>query len=277
MKQLITISFIFFSITSVFSQPTIEIYFTNHPYLSKGSVIESIEETYELQIKEVPPRPFKITTLFNKSGNIISEIKYGSTGGKQSETKWEYNQNQKLIKKTQRFFVNMIGWKVDETTLNYNDTTGYISEIRFIKNGTLEYASKVFCDKVGLPSEVRVIDNKGSFSMIERISYSPNANIIRVMLLKPSGQFSSLHLYPIDYTKPYQSGQIERQYYPNGEVMLESLEYQTKIDQGYYYEYNYDEQGNWIEKSTYQVALGKNSKMKDKKLEHKILRTIKYY
>ncbi|RPH31158.1 MAG: hypothetical protein EHM93_14730 [Bacteroidales bacterium] len=277
MKQLITLTFFFASTICAYSQPTIGIYFTHHPYNSKGSAIESIEETYELQIKEVPPRPFKIKMLFDKNGNLLSEAKFNSLEAKQSETKCEYNQNQKLTKKTQRFFVNMIGWKVDETTIIYNDTTGYISEIRFIKNGTLEYISKVFCDKVGLPIEVRVLDNKGAFSMIERISYSPNANIIRVMLLKPSGQYSSLHLYPIDYTKPFQSGPIERQYYPSGEVMLESLDYQTKTDQGYFYEYQYDGQGNWIEKETYQVALGKNNKIKDKKLEHKIIRAIKYY
>lgn len=277
MKQLISIFFIYFSITSAFSQPTIEIYLTNHPYLSKGSIIESIEETYELQIKEVPPKPFKIKLHFDRSGNLQSETKFNSLDAKLSETIWAYNQNQRLTKKTQRYFVNMIGWKIDETTISYNDTTGFISEIRFVKNGALEYISKVFCDKVGLPTEVRVLDSKGSFSMIERISYSPSANIIRVMQLKPSGQFSSLNLYPIDYKKPYQSGQIERRYYPNGEIMLESLDYQTKTDQGYFYEYLYDGQGNWIEKDTYQVTLGNNKKIKDKRLEHKIFRTIKYF
>lgn len=277
MKQLITIIIFLLSTLCAFSQPTLDIYFTNHPYLSKGSTIESIDETYELQIKEIPPKPIKITTLYDKNGNTLSEVKYGTAGGKQCETKWVYNQNNKLIKKTQKYFVNMLGWKVDETTLAYNDTTGFISEIRYVKNGAIQYISKVFCDKVGLPIEARVLDEKGGFSMIERISYSPTGNIIRVMLLKPSGQFSSLNTYPIDYTKPYQSGPVEKQYYPNGEVMLESLEYQTKIDQGYFYEYRYDEQGNWVEKDTYQVTIGKNSKLKDKKLEHKILRSIKYY
>jgi hypothetical protein len=277
MKQFVPILSFLFSTICVFAQPTIEIYYTHHPFKSKGSAIESIEETYMLQINEVPPKPFKVKMLFDRDGNLLSETKFNSLDAKQSETIWGYNQNQKLTKKTQRYFVNMIGWKVDETTISYNDTTGYISEIRFKKNGTLEFISKAFCDNVGLPREVRVLDSKESFSMIERISYSPSANIIRIMLLKPSGQFSSLHLYPIDYTKPYQSGQIERQYYPNGEVMLESLDYQTKTDQGYFYEYKYDGQGNWIEKDTYQVTLGSNKKVKDKSLEHKILRTIKYY
>ncbi len=277
MKQLVTVTLFFFTSICVFAQPTIEIYLTNHPYPSKGSAIESIEETYELQIKEVPPKPFKITSSFDKNGYILSETKYGNTGGKQSETKWEYNQNRNLTKKEHRYFANMLGWKTDEVSLSYNDTTGYISEIKFVNNGKTQTVSKVFCDNSGKPNEVRVLDANGAFSMIERISYSPNGNIIRVMLIKPSGQFSSLWLYPIDYTKPYQSRQVQRQYYPNGEVMLESLEKQTKIDQGYYYEYRYDSQGNWVEKDTYQVALGKNNKIKDKKLEHKIRRTIKSY
>jgi hypothetical protein len=277
MKHLITISLFILFATFAFSQPTIEIYLTNHPYPSKGSVIESIEETYELMIKEVPPRPFKIITTYDKLGNIIGETKIGKTGGKQSEKKWEYNQNQELTKKTHRYFVNMLGWKIDETMLSYNDTTGYISEIRFIKNGILESTSKVFCDSMGTPFEVRVLDDKGAFSKIEKINYSSSTNIIRVMVLKSTNQFINRWLYPIDSTKPYQIGQIERQFYPNGNVMLESLEVQTKTDQGYYYEYKYDSNGNWTEKDTYQVTLGKNSKIKDKKLEHKILRTIKYY
>lgn len=276
MKQLITITLFFFSTISVFAQPTIELFFTTHPYSSKGGIIETTEEVYELQIKEVPPKPFKITSSFDRNGNILNETKYGSAGGKQSETWWEYN-NQHLTKKIHRYFVNIQGWKEDETLLIYNDTTGFISEIQCKNYGKLQTVSKVFCDKEGKPSEVRVLDAKGVFSMIERISYSPNANIIRVMILKPTGQYSSIYIYPIDYTKPYQSGQIEREYYPSGEVMIESLDYQTKIDQGYYYEYSYDGQGNWIEKNTYQVTMGKNNKIKDKKLEHKIIRTIKYY
>jgi len=278
MKHLVTT--VFFGLLSLFtfSQPTIEIYLTNRPYQSKGASVESIEDNYELQIKEVQPSiPFKIITRFDKIGNIISQTKFGKAGGTISETNWEYNANQKLIKKTHRYFVNMLGWKVDETILGYNDTTGYISEIRFIKNGVLQSTSKVFCDSIGSPFEIRVLDQKGAFASIEKISLSPNANLTRVMILKPSGQFAGLWTYPIDSTKPYQTPDVERQFYPNGDIMLESLEKKTKTDQGYYYEYNYDNQGNWVEKDTYQVTIGKNNKMKDKKLEHKIFRTIKYF
>jgi hypothetical protein len=277
MRQIIFI--VLYSIISipVFSQPTIEILLTNHPFASRGSNIESIEERYELILSDIKPKPYKVVMMFDKTGNIISEITYGKAGGMQSETKFEYNSNQKLIKKGHRYFLNMLGWRVEETTVTYNDTTGFVSEIRYIKNGLLLSTSKVFCDDLGKPNEVRVLDNKGAFSSIERIAYSPNVNIIRVMLFTPSNQFISRWIYPLDYTKPYQSGQVERQYYPNGEVMLESLEDETKIDQGYFYEYRYDSQGNWIERDTYQVTIGRNKNIKDKKLEHKIFRTIKYY
>lgn len=277
MKRLLIFALTITSFNCTSAQPTIEIYLTNHPNSTQGSKIESIEETYELMIKEVPPRAFKITMMFDNMGNILSETKYSKAGGKQGETKYEYNQNHKLTKKTHRYFVNMLGWKTDETYLNYNDTTGFVSEIRILKNGALQSMSKVFCDSIGKPREIRVLDDKGGFSMIEKISFSPSANLIRVMMLRPTGQLVSRWMYPIDSTKPYQTGQIERQYYPNGAVMLESLEDQTKTDQGYFYEYNYDNQGNWIEKDTYQVTLGKKNKIKDKKLEHKILRTIKYF
>lgn len=277
MKYLFSITFFILSSFFVFAQPTIEVYLTNNPYTSKGSLIESIEETYELMIDQVPPSPFKINKQFDGKGNITIETRFGKTGGKLSETKWEYNSNHKFTRKSHRYFVNMIGWKNEETVLSYNDTTGFLDGIQFTKNGVLQSSSKVFCDSTGKPFEVRVLDDKGAFSMIEKILYSPNANIIRVMQLKPTGQLVNRWTYPIDSTKPYQNLQIEKEYYPNGELMLESLEKQTKTDQGYFYEYKYDGQGNWTEKDTYQVTLGKNNKIKDKKLEHKILRTIKYY
>jgi hypothetical protein len=259
------------------AQPTIDIFLTAHPIPSKGKEIESIEDKYELIISDVKPKPFKVNMTFDKNGNIVSDASFGKAGGRIGENKWEYNENQKLTKKTHKYFLNMLGWRNEEITIKYNDTTGFVSEILYTKNGTLLSSSKVFCDHEGKPIEVRVLDNTGAFSSIERIAYSPDANIIRVMLFTPTNQFISRWVYPMNYLKPYQSGQVEKQYYPNGDIMLESLEEETKLDQGYFYEYKYDSQGNWIEKDTYQVTIGKNSKIKDKKLEHKIFRTIKYF
>jgi len=277
MRQSLTIFYFILFTSCATAQPTIEIYLTNHPYPNKGSAIERIEETYELKIQEIPPSPFKIVILLDKAGYQTSETKLGKTGGKQSETKWEYNQSQKLTRKTHHYFVNMLGWKSEESILVYNDTSGFLSEIRIKKNEALESISKVLCDTLGNPYEVRVMDEKGGFTMIEKISYSPNANIIRVMQIKPTGQLFNRWSYPIDSAKPLQTGQVEIQYWPNGELMLESLDKQTKTDQGYYYEYRFDSQENWVVKDTYQVTLGRNNKIKDKKLEHTVLRAIKYY
>lgn len=277
MKSLISVAVLLFCSVFTYSQPTIDAYLANNKCFSKGASIESIEDTFELLIKDIPPKPFKVITKYNNEGFIVSETRFNNFNAKQSETIWTYNTNKKLTKKTQTYFVNMIGWKVDEVILKYNDTTGYISEIQYIKNKVVQSISKIFCDNYGIPYEARVLDEKGAYEGIERISYSPNANIIRVMILQASGKFSSLNIYPIDYSKSFQSGPIERQYYPNGDIMLESLDYQTKTDQGYYYEYKYDGNGNWIEKETYQVTFGKNSKIKDKKLEHKVVRKISYY
>lgn len=277
MRSFISIA-VLLSISLIASaQPTIDAYLANSRFVSKGSAIESTEDTFELLIKDIPPKPFKVVTRYNSEGYLVSEIRFNNLNAKQSETVWTYNSNKKLTNKTQTYFVNMIGWKSDEVILKYNDTTGYISEIQYFKNKVVQSISKVFCDKFGLPYEARVLDEKGAYEGIERISYSPNANIIRVMQLQASGKYAGLSIYPIDYSKPFQSGTIEKQYYANGDIMLESLDYQTKTDQGYFYEYQYDGNGNWIEKSTYQVTIGKNDKIKDKKLEHKVVRKIKYY
>ncbi len=277
MKSFISIAvFLSFSLI-VFAQPTIDAYLANSKFISKGGAIESTEDTFELVLKDIPPKPFKVIIKYDNEGYLASETRFNNLNAKQSETTWTYNANKKLTRKTQTYFVNMIGWKSDEVILKYNDTTGYLSEIQYFKNKVVQSISKVFCDKFGLPYEARVLDEKGAYEGIERISYSPNANIIRVMILQASGKYAGLNIYPIDYSKPFQSGTIQKQYYPNGDVMLESLDYQTKTDQGYFYEYQYDGNGNWVEKDTYQVTIGKNDKIKDKKLEHKILRKIKYY
>lgn len=277
MKKLFNIIFLTLITLSAFSQPTIEIVLMNNPFHSRGSVIESVVDKYELVIPDVNPKPYKVIMMFDKWGYIINKTEYGKAGGKQSETNWEYNELQKITKKTHRYFVNMMGWRSEETSLTYNDTTNFISEINYRKNGTLLSTSKVFCDSSGKPIEVRVLDEKGIFSTIERLAYSPSVNIIRVAIYKVPNQFFKRWVYPLDASIPYQSGQVERLYYMNGEVMLESLEDESKLDQGYYYEYKYDDQGNWTEKDTYQVSFSKNRKVKEKKLEHKIFRTIKYY
>lgn len=276
MKSLLITGIFFFLLKTAISQPTIEVYLTSSPFPSRGSVIESIEENYELLIKEVPPRPIKIVSLFNKDGMLTSEIKYGKGGGKQSDIKCEYN-NRKLIKKTQKYFVNMSGWKIDETNLKYNDTTGFLTEMSVSKNNVQQSMCKVFCDGDGRPIDIRVLDNTGAYEMNEKLVYSPGINLVRVMMFKANNQFAGSYNYPIDPSKPTQNYQVEKQYYPNGDIMLDSLDSKSKTNQGYYYEYKYDSNGNWIEKETYQVTLGKNNKIKEKKLEHRITRTIKYY
>jgi hypothetical protein len=171
----------------------------------------------------------------------------------------------------------MAGWKVDETRLAYNDTSGYLQELRVSKNGVPQSMCKVFCDSIGRPLDIRVLDNSGAYVMNEKIIYSPAINMIRVMLFKSSNQFAGSYTYPLDPSKPAKNNLLEREYYPNGEIMLDSIDSKSKTNQGYYYEYKYDSNGNWVEKETYQVMLGKNNKIKEKKLEHRITRTIKYY
>ena len=277
MKQTFSFIALILLSTLIYAQPTIEVFLNSKPYPSKGPTIESIEENLELLIKDISPQPIKIVSKFNKNGFIVNETKYGKGGGKVSESFWEYNQENKLAKKTHKYFVNLSGWKVEETKLTYNDTTGFLSYIKVSKNDVQQTMSKVFCDSIGQPIDIRVLDGNGVYVSNEKIIYSSAINLIRVMVFKSSNQFSGSYTYPIDPSKPIRNNQIEKQYYPNGELMLDSLDSNSKTNQGYYYEYSYDNYGNWIEKDTYQVSLGKNNKIKDKKLEHRIKRIIKYY
>ena len=59
--------------------------------------------------------------------------------------------------------------------------------------------------------------------------------------------------------------------------MVETLTHAVKGDQAYYYEYQYDNDNNWVVKETYQVKLGRNNKIRNKKLENRVTRKITYY
>lgn len=267
-------SFLF--IVTLKAQPTVEVYLNNQTYINKNTSVESIEEKHELLIKELPSQPLRIVQHFNRSGYITNEKKFGKMNGLLSETSWEFDQNEKLVKKTHKYFVNMLGWRLEETLVTYNDS-GFVSNIQFFKDGIVLTSSKVKCDSIGRPVYLRVYDGKGAHLTDEKLKYIPTANIIKVMIYKYTNQFVGSFVYPIDNLIPFQSNSIKKQYYPNGNIMLETLENSKNSDQGYYYEYKYDSHGNWLEKTTYQVTIGKNNKIKDKKAEHRIQRIIKYY
>jgi len=275
-QRIFIVTFILLSFSAVKAQPSIEVYFNIQSYVKNNTKVESIEEKHELQIKEITTQPLRVTRNFDQNGNIINEKKFGKKDGMLSEINWEYNGEKKLTKKTHKYFVNMLGWRLEETTLNYNDS-GRLTEIRFTKDGVLLNTSSVKNDSEGRPEELQVFDGGGMHLTNEKIKYIPAANIIKVMVYKYTNQYIGNFNYPFDNTKSFQNSNIRQEFYPNGNVMLESLGTGDNADQGYYYEYQYDSQGNWIEKTTYQVAIGKNNKLKNKKAEHKITRTIKYY
>ncbi len=261
---------------SSFSQPIIEVYFNIQTYIKKNTPVESIEEKYELLIKELPSQPLRVTLSFNREGNLVNEKKFGKKDGLLSETSWEYNKDQHLTRKTHKYFVNMLGWRLEETLLNYNDS-GCLTDIRFSKDGLLLNSATVKCDADKRPEELQVFDGKGVHLTNEKVKYIPSANVIKVMVYKYTNQFVGNFNYPYDNSQPFQNSNLKQEFYPNGNVMLEFLGSTDGSNQGYFYEYKYDGYGNWVEKETFQVTLGKNNKIKSKKAEHKITRAIKYY
>ncbi len=276
LQRILAILLLFVVADQVSAQPVIYIYIGNQPYGKSGSSIESIEEQHELMLKDVTVEPIRIVMRFNQRGYITNELKYGKMGGLQSETRWEYDAKMQILKKTHNYFINYAGWKLDETILIYNDTTGYLSDIKQFRDGNLTSFAKVTCDSIGRPVEVRIFDSRGVYVNIERVIYIASANAIKVMNYKSTNQFINSWTYPLDNSKPFINSSIRKEYYPNGEVMIEMLD-TGNTDQGYFYEYIYDSRGNWTVKQTYQVNVGKNMRIRNKKLEHSIKRTITYY
>lgn len=275
-KKILFILLFVLSYNYLFAQPVIDVYLSSRTPTSKGQTFQSVEETHEvLAIKNGKAPTFKLVKKYNPTGKLISETKYNSAGGIQYETIWEYNFKGEPTRKFTRQFVNYKGWATEETILKYNDSTGCLKEIQVYYEKLLRQSAQVVCDSTGKITEVNVYNENGVSSNIERLVYIPANNSIKVLNYKSNEQFVNATTYPLDPSKPEPKSALKREFYPNGEIMLEMLE-SSKSDQGYYYEYKYDSYGNWIEKLTYQCTVAPNNKVKNKKLEYLITRKITY-
>jgi len=191
------------------------------------------------------------------------------------ESTWEYNSKGELTKKVNRQFMNFKGWITEQTLLSYNDTSGVLQEITTIFENQVTLRAEVIPDKDLKITEVLLYNEKNMHVGTERVVYLPQNNTIRVLSYKPNEQFIGATTYPLDPKLPEPPSAIKREFNSHGDVVLEALP-NSKMEQGYYYEYKYDSYGNWIEKLTYQCKVTKNGKVKDKMLEHKITRNITY-
>jgi hypothetical protein len=170
----------------------------------------------------------------------------------------------------------MIGWREEIVKIEYNPETQVPEKITVEREGKLLQRATVEIDTMGKIEMVQVFNSSGAYSFIEKLIYLQSANIIRVLVYRPNNQFYGTWSYPIDPNKEFNVSAVSQEKYDNGDIRLETLTDASKGDQAYYYEYEYDSQGNWIIKDTYQVNLGKNNKIKKKKLEHRITRKITY-
>ncbi|BDX37116.1 hypothetical protein CYCD_04710 [Tenuifilaceae bacterium CYCD] len=258
------------------AQPVVDVYLSTQIPASRGANFSCVEETHEvLAIKSEKAPTFRIVKKYNSLGKIISEIKYNSAGGVQYEINWDYNIKGEPTRRFMRQFINYKGWTTEEVLFKYSDTTGYLKDIQFFYEKVKKQYAQVDCDSLGRIKELRIFNESGVFTNIERLIYVPANNSLRVMVLRSTEQFIAAHIYPLDYTKQPPKSSLKREYYPNGDIMLETLP-DSKMEQGYYYEYNFDSYGNWVEKLTYQCTVTSNNKVKNKKLEHKITRKITY-
>lgn len=259
------------------SQPLIDIYLSNNIQESRGAKFTQVEETHTSHITPKNPQAsFKIIRVYNSWGKITSEVKRNSAGGRISETTWEYTSQGSIKKKSSQVFINQRGWIHEDCDLSYNDSTGRIEEITNNFNKQVKQRAKITCDAEGFPVDVRILNNKGILTSIERIISIPASNCIRVNCFNPSEQFQASYNYPIDPKKPIPASTIKREYNDRGDVTIEMLNNPSKMNQGYYHEYEYDSYGNWTEKRTYQCNVATNNKVRNKKLELTVTRKITY-
>lgn len=261
---------------TLLAQPIIDIYLSSQIPESRGPNFYQVEETHEvLAIKNGTNSSFKIVKKYNNNGKIISETKYNSAGGVQYETTWAYNTKGEPTRKFTRQFINYKGWVTEEAIVKYNDTTGCLQDITFFYEKVKKQYAQATCDSNGRLKEIRIFNESGVFINIERFLYVPANNSLRVMVYRSNEQFVATHIYPLDFTKSPPRSSIKRAYNEKGDIILEALP-DSKLKQGYYYDYRYDSYGNWNLKLTYQCTVTDSDKVKDKKLEYKITRNITY-
>lgn len=276
-KQLAIIILLISLCINLSAQPFIDVYLSSLTPESRGPAFSAIEETHEIHVphKDTPTILY-VNRTYNSKGKIQQEVKKNSVGGKSSETKWEYTPTGSLKKISNQTFVNMKGWISEDIELIYNDSTGYIEDI--VKSFEHKVRSKghITCNETGFPIDVQIVNSGSVLIGIERIITIPASNCIRVLCFTAAEQFQSSHNYPIDYHKPIPKSNLKREYNEQGDVVLESLKQASVINQGYYYEYEYDSYNNWIEKRTFQCEISSKNKAKNKKLEYKVIRKIRY-
>jgi hypothetical protein len=243
---------------------------------NRGRKFETIEELHEVLIKDVTTSPYRVVKKFNPSGQKTSHISYGKEGGTTSDIRWVYSDAGRLLTKRHKYFINMIGWREELIIVEYNPDTGIPERITMDREGKPFQSATVITDTLGKVELVQVFNNTGAIAFIEKLIYLPPANLIRVLVYRPNNQFFGTWSYPMDPNNEFSISTVNQQLYPNGDVRIETLTDASKGDQAYYYEYEYDSQGNWVTKETYQVKLGKNNKVSKKKLEHRITRKITY-
>ena len=272
----LTISaFLFIHIS--FAQPMVGYFLSPQSELSKGRAFKSIEETSEIFLKGITITPTRIEKVFNKFGNITSSVTYNSAGGKTSEIYCEYVNGENLVRKQTRSFVNHRGWQEEEVFIKWDDCYSIPQKIEVKKNGQVWQSAKFITDSTLKFESAEVFNNKGDHVFTERFSYIEASNIIKVMVFRANGAFNGSSTYPINHKESFTFESVTQTLYPNGDVMIETLSHAVSGDQAYYYEYEYDSQGNWVEKSTFQVNLSRGNRVSKKKLENKITRKITYH
>lgn len=275
-KVFIGLFFLFGGYALVQAQPITDHLFSAPMGMSRSTPFRSITENSELIFKGHKTPPHRQEQQYDRQGCILSQISYNSSGGVSSETYWEYDEGNRLIGKKHRFFANFSGWNEVVIVIKRDSISFVPVGIEEFKNDKLVQWAVIMVDTLNRIEMARVFGPSGAHTFTEKMMYITRSNIVKVNVYRANGVHASTWSYPIDAQKPMVIESVTSQRYPNGDVMLEKLAGANMGDQAYYYEYEYDSKGNWIEKSTYQVTLGKKDKIKKKKLENRITRSITY-
>ena len=228
-----------------------------------------------------PLRIKEITTFYNKNISSIKEIiefsknsdtiviKKYKKNKLNSQIKFIFNDDKKLIFRTCNVKVPLLGWKYEESKYKY-ENNGLIEIFTTDGNNNLINLAKFKCDSIGNPLKLSNFDNHYNLIGYETAEYFYNKNKWTHRIFNVSGDTIYKKNFVIETVK----SQFDK-YNEHGDLVYYPKNGKNENKGFSLIKYKYDKLGNWIQKKYYNV-IQIDGEIVSKELHQKIKRKIKY-
>ena len=266
MKSRLTYLLLLFSVFSVQAQNLSKALHLNEQEHFRGALpVTEIQETYQ----NLPTKKQTRThSLYDAEQKIILKTVYENDQLRSKDT--ITYQSEGGVKKATIFETWAADGTYDRRTENYvYDTRGFLVRIReFSKDGYLRFETRIKNVGRGQPYVIDKFDNNDNITGgTEEAQYLPELNRYVAKHINMLGKESSRDTFVLDLQQRAAFPAKGETYNEKGDLIKSITPKAVTI-----YEYRYDEQGNWIEKKGFLVAMEKGKEKRNlvEKWERKI-------